>query len=303
MNRRRGGAQGSPAYRPPVARCGTTGRDADSPRPGRWHGSAVRHESGKTVKDAAAWLGMGESNVSKIEKAKQAIKVQTVRALCQFYDVDASKADYLIKLANESNQRGWWSQYRETVPDWFRQFIVLEADALDLWTYENEYVPGLLQTADYVRALMRSNQPTMTDEKVGQQVRLRRERQERLDGDYPPRLHFFINEAIIRRPVGPPEVMREQLAHLIESSKLDHVDLRIVPFSAGSHPGMSGPFVMFQFPEEDAPAFVYLEHERGAVYQEDPGDIDRYTVIVAELERLSLSPADSREMLSEAANQ
>lgn len=263
----------------------------------------LRRESGKTVKDSAEWLGMGESNVSKIEGAKQQIKVQTVRALCQFYDVDESKAGYLVKLAAESNERGWWTAYRDTVPDWFRTFVGLEADSLDLWNYEAEHVPGLLQTPEYVRALMRANQPHMSDEEIEHQVKLRRERQERLDGDYPPRLHFFISEAVAHRPVGDAQVWREQLVHMINSSQLDHVDLRILPFSAGPHPGMLGSFVMMQFPEEKAPAFVYVEHERGAIYQEDPGDIDRFTVVVAELGRLSLSPADSRGMLAEMTNQ
>lgn len=263
----------------------------------------LRRESGKTVKDAAAWLGMGESNVSKIEGAKQQIKVQTVRALCQFYDVDESKAGYLVKLANESNERGWWTAYRDTVPDWFRQFVGLEADALDLWNYEAELVPGLLQTSDYVRAITKAARPEASEDALAQSVELRSERQERIDGNHPPRLHFFISEAVIRRPLGDQDAWREQINHLIESSKLDHIDLRIVPFSAGPHSGMLGSFVMMQFPEEEAPAFVYVEHERGAIYQEDPGDTDRYTVIVAELEDVSLSPGDSREMLSEAASQ
>lgn len=261
----------------------------------------LRRESDKTIKDSAAWLGMGESNMSKIEGAKQQIKVQTVRALCQFYDVDASKADYLVKLANESNERGWWTAYRDTVPDWFRQFVGLEADALDLWNYEAELVPGLLQTSNYVRAITKAARPDASEDDLEQYVELRRERQERIDGNHPPRLHFFISEAVIRRPLVDRDAWREQIEHLVESSKLDHIDLRIVPFSAGPHSGMLGSFVMMQFPEEEAPAFVYIEHERGAVYQEDPGDTDRYTVIVAELEGVSLSPEDSREMLSEAA--
>ncbi|MGP4021447.1 helix-turn-helix domain-containing protein [Saccharopolyspora sp. 5N708] len=260
----------------------------------------LRRVSGKTIKDASAWLNIGESAVSKLEKGKIAIKTQTVRALGQLYDVDAAKLDYLLRLASEANERGWWTAYRDTVPDWFRQFVGLEADALDLWNYESEYVPGLLQTPAYARALLQANRPDLADDEIGRQVKLRTERQERLDGDQPPRLHFFINESVIRRPTGDPEVMREQLAHLIESSKLDHITLRVLPFAAGPHPAMSGAFVMMQFPEEEAPAFVYVENERGAIYQEDPGDIDRYTVIVDALDRLSLSPDDTRGMLAEA---
>ncbi|WP_190815162.1 helix-turn-helix domain-containing protein [Saccharopolyspora pogona] len=260
----------------------------------------LRRGAGLTIKDAAEWLVMGESAVSKIEKAKIAIKATHVRALGQLYDIDAAKLDYLLKLVKESNERGWWTAYRDTVPEWFRQFVGLEADSLDLWNYEAEYVPGLLQTSDYVRELMKANRPDMNEDEIERQVRLRRERQERLDGGQPPRLHFYINESVIRRPAGDSATWRRQVEHLIESSKLDHVTLRIVPFSAGPHPAMSGSFVMMQFPEEDTPAFVYLENQRGAVYQEDPGDIDRYMVTVEVLERLSLSPDDSCGMLGDA---
>lgn len=97
---------------------------------------------------------------------------------------------------------------------------------------------------------------------------------------------------MLRRPVGEPEVWREQLAHLRESSKLEHVELRVVPFSAGPHPGMLGSFAMMQFLEEEAFAFVCVEHERGAICQGEPGDIDRFTVVVAELGRLALSSAE-----------
>ncbi|WP_433868726.1 helix-turn-helix domain-containing protein [Saccharopolyspora sp. CA-218241] len=262
----------------------------------------LRHQSGKTLRDAAEWLNVGDPGVSKMELGKSAIKVQTVRALGQLYDVDAARLDYLLRLAGEANQRGWWTAYRDTVPDWFRQFVGLEADALDLWNYEAEYVPGLLQTPDYVRALLRATRPDMTDDDIESSVQLRRERQERIDGDHPPRLHFYINEAVIRRPVGTPAVVGGQLEKLIESSKLDHVALRILPFSAGPHPAMFGSFVMMQFPDEGAPAFVYVEHERGAIYQEDPGDVDRFTVIVDTLDQLSLSPEDSRGMMVEASN-
>lgn len=263
----------------------------------------LREQSGKTIKDAAAWLGMTESNMSKIEKAKQQVKAPAVRALCQLYDVDASKLNYLLQLASEANQRGWWTAYRDTVPEWFRTFVGLESDALDLWNYEAEFVPGLLQTPGYVRALLHSTRPNISDGEIERQVNLRRERQQRIEGNHPPRLHFFINEAVVRRPVGHAETVREQFEQLIESSKLEHITLRIVPFSAGAHPGMTGSFAVMQFPDESAPAFVYIEHERGATYQEDPGDIDRYTVILTDLERLSLSPEGSREMLGEAAKQ
>ncbi len=261
----------------------------------------LRQESRKTVKDAADWLSMGESNISKIEKSKQTVKAPTIRALCQLYDVDASKTDYLLRLAGEASQRGWWTAYRDTVPEWFRQYVGLESDALDYWSYETEYVPGLLQTSEYVAAMTRAALPGATDAEVERPVQLRRDRQERLNGGSPPRLHLYINEAVVRRSVGGPDVMREQLDYMIECSKLDHVFLRVLPFSAGAHPAMSGAFVLMQFPEEESPAFAYIENERGAVYQEDPGDIDRYTVMVNWLDELALSEDASRDMLADVS--
>ena len=262
--------------------------------------SELRRQSGKTIKDAAAWLGMTESNVSKIEKARQSIKPPTVRALGQLYDVDSAKVDYLLRLASEANQRGWWTAYRDTVPDWFRQFVGLEADAEVIWEYQSELVPGLLQTPAYVRAITQAAQPAVVDKDLERSMELRRERQARIDGDQPPQLRFFLNEAVIRRPVGTPDEWRHQLGYLVGASRLAHVDLRILPFAAGQHAAMIGSFVMMRFPDEESPAFVYVEHDRGAIYQEEPGDIERYTVNVTDLEQRSLSPEESRAMLLEA---
>ncbi len=262
----------------------------------------LRQESGYTIKDAAEWLGMGESGVSKIEKARSVIKAQTIRALGQFYDVDPAKLDYLLRLANEANQRGWWAAYRDTVPEWFRTFVSLEADALDLWNYEAEHVPGLLQTPGYARELLKANRPDLSEDEVERQVRVRQERQTQVNGDDPQRLHFYVNEAVIRRPTADSSIWREQLGFLVKASQLDHVSLRIVPFASGIHPAMAGAFVMMQFPEEDAAAFVYVENERGGIYLEDPGDIHRYTFIVNTLDRQqALSRADSHTMLMETA--
>ncbi|GAA2339786.1 helix-turn-helix transcriptional regulator [Saccharopolyspora halophila] len=262
--------------------------------------SELRRQSGKTIKDAAGWLGMTESNVSKIEKARQTVKPPTLRALGQLYDLDAAKVDYLLRLANEANQRGWWTAYRDTVPDWFRQFVGLEADAEVIWEYQAELVPGLLQTPAYVRAIARAARPAAADEDLDKSVALRRERQERIDGEHPPKLRFFLNEAVIRRPVGRPEEWRHQLECLVEASRLPHVELRVLPFAAGQHAAMLGSFVMMRFPDEESPAFVYVEHDRGAIYQEDPGDIERYTVNVADLEQRSAGPEGTRAMLLEA---
>ncbi|MGW1679408.1 helix-turn-helix domain-containing protein [Saccharopolyspora sp. NPDC002376] len=261
----------------------------------------LRKDAGKEREDAADWLEMSQQTISKIELGQQAIKAPHVRLLCQLYGVDADVVDTLLRLARDANQRGWWATYRGTLPEWARKLVGFEADAADLWNYEAEFVPGLLQTPAYMEAISRASLPAITDEEIASSVQLRRERQSRLDGEQPPRLHVYLNEAVVRRVVGGPEVMREQLYHLAEASKLDHVTIRVLPFSAGAHAAMTGSFVMMQFPDEPAPAFVYVDNERGAVYQEDPGDIDRYTLIMQLLDEVTLSDHDSRALLGQIA--
>lgn len=262
----------------------------------------LRQDSGKTTRDVAEWLDVGDSAVSKIEKARTTIKAQTIRALCQLYDVDASTTDTLLRLAKESNERGWWAAYRDTLPEWVRQLVGLEVDALNYWSYQSEYVPGLLQTSGYARAIMRNALPGISDGELDRRVALRRERQEQLEIAQPPTMNFYLNEAVLRRSVGGPDVMRGQLEHLIASADREHIVLRHVPFSAGEHPAMSNSFVTMQFPEEDGPAFVYVEHERGSIYQEDPGDIDHYLYVVSELDRVAASPEDTRALMVEIAS-
>lgn len=257
----------------------------------------LRQDAGYTRKDAAEWLELGEPTLSKLELGRQAIKGPHVRLLCQLYDVDAGTLDNLLRLSREANQRGWWAAYRDTVPDWFRHFVGLEGDAADIWEYESEFVPGLLQTQAYAEAITRASRPDIDEGELEQIVRVRRERQVQLDGDQPPNLHLFLNEAILWRAVGEAATMREQLEHLHETAQLDHVSLRVVPFSAGAHAAMAGSFALLRFPDEHEPAFAYVESDRGAVYQEEPGDIARYSIMTEQLEQIACDESATHAML------
>ena len=254
-------------------------------------------------RDAAEWLGVTEQHMSRIETGKSSIKDQTVRSLCQLYDVEANDLEVMLRLARESAQRGWWSAYRDTLPDWARQLVGQEADAQHFWSYEPEIVPGLLQTTDYVAAINRILYPDMSEAQIARQQELRRERQQRLNEDNPPTLHFYLSEAVVRHVIGNREVMAGQLDYLAEVSRFSHVEIRVVPFAAGGHAAMSSSFVLIQLPEEDSPAFAYVEHDRGATYQENPADIDRYTVVVDLLDKTALDEADSRALIEQATKQ
>ncbi len=263
----------------------------------------LRIDAGVSRRDAADWLELTEQTLSKIELGRQAIKGTLVRLACQRYDVDAGTLDTLLRLSREANQRGWWSAYRDTVPGWFLQFVGLEGDAVDLWDYESNFVPGLLQTPAYAEAITRASRPEIDESELERVVTLRRERQSRLDGGHPPRLHCYLDEAVLRRAVGSSDVMHEQLDYLVDASRLEHITLRVVPFSAGAHAAMMGSFVMMQFPDEDSPAFAYVENDRGALYQEDPGDIARYSLMVEQLDKMALDEDQTRAMLKRSSSE
>ncbi|MGH3883080.1 MAG: helix-turn-helix domain-containing protein [Pseudonocardiaceae bacterium] len=259
----------------------------------------LRESAGKTINEAALWVGIKAPTVSKIENGRQAIRPTNVRLLLQLYGIEAPDADTLIRLAGEANQRGWWASYGDTVPDWFRNFVGLEADASEINGYDSELVPGQLQTAEYAEAIILAAHPRTTQAELKRLVTFRHERQERLVGNTPPRLHFVLNEAVLRRPVGGVDAFGKQLDHLAEMAQLPHVDLQMLPFAAGPHAAMGQTFTMLRFPGDEAGLdFVYLENDRGALYLERPADVARYQTIFTQLATAALSSDETRKFLA-----
>jgi transcriptional regulator with XRE-family HTH domain len=259
----------------------------------------LREGAGKTITEAAQWVGIKPPTVSKIENGRQAIRPTNVRLLLQLYGIGAPEADTLIRLAGEANQRGWWASYGDTVPDWFRNFVGLEADASEINGYDSELVPGQLQTAEYAEAVILAAHPNTTRDELQRLVTFRHERQERLAGSTPPRLHFVLNEAVLRRPVGGAEAFHQQLNHLTEMAHLPHVDLQVLPFSAGPHVAMGQTFTVLRFPGNEAGLdFVYLENDRGALYLERPADVDRFQTIFTQLTTAALSSGETSKFLA-----
>ncbi|MGH3598960.1 MAG: helix-turn-helix domain-containing protein [Pseudonocardiaceae bacterium] len=258
----------------------------------------LREGAGKTINEAALWVGIKPPTVSKIENGRQAIRPTNVRLLLQLYGIGAPEADTLIRLAGEANQRGWWASYGDTVPDWFRTFVGLESDASEINGYDSELVPGQLQTAEYAEALILAGHPNTTQAELTRIVTFRRERQERLVGNTPPRLHFVLNEAVLRRPVGTPEAFARQLDYLIEMSRVPHIDLQVLPFSTGPHAAMGQTFRVMRFPGDEAGLdIVYLENDRGALYLERPADVERYQTIFNQLADAAFTSDETRNFL------
>ena len=257
----------------------------------------LRVAASKTPEEVATYLGVRRPTVTRIEQGKVNILPKNVRLMCQLYDVGAPLLDTLLRLAAESGQRGWWVSYSDTMPDWFADYVGLEADAEEIWSYESEFVPGLFQTPAYTRAVTRAAHPKRSDESLDLNVKFRMARQEILSSARPPKLNFVVNEAALLRPVGNPAAMAEQVRHVHAMAERPNVTIQVLPIDAGAHAGMTGAFAMLRFPDDLEMNVVYLEHERGAGYLERPADLERYGEIFRELTGTALSPEESFKRL------
>jgi transcriptional regulator with XRE-family HTH domain len=259
----------------------------------------LREQAGKTPREAADWAGTTTSTISKIENAKHSVQLAHIKLLLQLYGIEPPESDEILRLAREANQRGWWtsSASGDTLPKWFRDYVGLENDAEEIWAYDPELIHGLLQTPGYVRAVVSAAQPNCSPADLERFVDLRLARQDKLHGDRPPRLNVVLGEGALRRVVGGPEVMAEQLAALSQLAGSGHVSLRVLPFGSGAHPAMVSPFILLRFDTEpDNMNVVYLEHDTGALYLERPADIERYTWIFTEITTLALDETASARL-------
>lgn len=259
-----------------------------------------REQAGRKVAEAAKYAGLRDATVSRIENGRHAIRPGNVRLLCQFYGVGAPTVDTLLRQAEESNDRGWWTAFSDTLEDWFETYVDLESDVRELLTYSPTLVDGLLQTPDYALAVMQGGWPEVTKAELHRSVELRQARQERLHRqDSTKQLHVVFDEAVVRRVVGGPETMRGQLESLIESAAKPNITIQVIPFSAGAHAGMKGAFSVLRFPEgfEDMNS-VYLENRRGAVWQERPNDVDHYSGVFMRASEQALSAGETVELMA-----
>src|SRR5712691_8861524 len=209
----------------------------------------LRETAGVTRDDAGYHIRASGSKISRLELGRVSFKERDVSDLLDLYHVGGEHKDQLVQLTREANATPWWQKYREVVPDWFQVYVGLEEAASLLRVYEVQFVPGLLQTADYARAVIALGQPAAPDEEVERRVRVRMTRQELLAKPAGPRLWAVVDEAALRRPIGGQAVMRSQLERLVTATQEPHVTLQVVPFQSGGHAAESGAFTIMRFPE------------------------------------------------------
>ncbi|MGW0758979.1 helix-turn-helix domain-containing protein [Streptomyces sp. NPDC002814] len=253
--------------------------------------------AGASLEDAAKALRVTPLTIRRLEKAEVALKPLYVEKLLETYGADRQEIDEFVVLAERANEPGWWHAYRDVLPNWFSAYVSLETGAKTLRTYEPHYVTGLLQTGRYAREVLSGGFPGAGDEDLQRRVDLRLRRQGLLERPGAPTLWVVMEEAVLHRVVGGPEVMREQIERLLEVSELEHVSVDVVPFTAGAHVGVCAPYTYFRFEEPELPDIVYTEILSGAMY------LDQRSDVAAHLEahnRMSLltSDADSRALLN-----
>ncbi|NJQ03904.1 helix-turn-helix domain-containing protein [Streptomyces zingiberis] len=237
----------------------------------------LRETAGLTYEQAGRALDVTHATIRRMEKAEVGLKTPYVEKLLQVYGVTGEEeVQEFLALVREANQPGWWHRFRDVLPEWFSVFVALEGEASVIRAYEPHYVPGLLQTPAYARAVLRAGMPHATEEEVERLTALRAERQAVLTGEKPPLLWVVMDETVLRRPIGGPEVMREQIDRLAEAAEMPRVRLQLMPFAAGPHPAMYGPFHIFRFPVPELPDVVYTESLVGAAYMDQRDDVSTF---------------------------
>lgn len=244
----------------------------------------LREERHITCDEAGTAIRASHSKISRMELGRVSFKERDVDDLLTLYGlVDAEERDRLLTLARQANTPGWWHRYGDVLPSWFQSYLGLEAAAVLIRNYEVQFVPGLLQTEDYARAVTLLGHPDAPGHEVERRVGLRMRRQSLLQSEEPPHLWAVVDEAVLRRPLGGTQVMRKQLKHLLDITDSPNITLQVVPFELGGHAAAGGPFSILRFAERDLPDVVYLEQLTSALYLDKREDIDHYLAVMERL--------------------
>ncbi len=256
------------------------------------------------LEEVADQLGLAASTLSRIETGKAPTKTAYLTALLEMYGVtDAGQRQVLVDMAREGHRKGWWAVYDDVLPTGFGIYVGLEAEATGLRIYETQVVSGLLQTPDYARAVLREVHKKDSPDQLQRLAELRLKRQEVLDREDPPDLWLILDETVVRRPIGGPEVMAGQLKHLVEASQWPNVTLQVLPFSSGAHPALMGPFTILEFPERGDPDVVYFDSWGGPIYLEKDKEVRTCTEAFDRLRAAALSPGDSADLAEQVARE
>lgn len=259
----------------------------------------LREEKGITREDAGYHIRASESKISRLELGRVSFKERDVADLLTLYKVtDETERAPLLALVREANAPGWWQSFSDALPNWFHPYLGLEEAAALIRTYEVQFIPGLLQTEDYARAVIVDGNRGVPADVIDRRVSVRMNRQKLLTRPESPRLWVVVDEAALRRPIGGTKVMRAQLEHLASLTDHPNLVLQVMPFRFGSHAAEGGAFSILRFPEPDLPDIVYIEQLTGASYLDKREDVDHYMEAMNRLCVDSIAPESTADVLN-----
>ncbi|MFE4689888.1 helix-turn-helix domain-containing protein [Streptomyces sp. NPDC056749] len=259
----------------------------------------LRARAGMTLEEAGQLVGVSKATVSRYETTEGPVKWIVIDALCRKYGASDAERQVIVALAKDARQQGWWSSFVDHIPETMNLMLTLEDEAVREDHFSCVYVPGLLQTRSYTTALQQANEMRRSAEEIDRLVDIRMRRQEILSRPDAPHLWAILDESVVRRVMGSPAIMREQLSHLLASSVSGNVTLQILPFSRGAHSAALGSFVILGGPEPSLDV-VYVDLHVGSVFMEKDAELARYRLAFEYLRAQALDIEASRELISRA---
>ncbi|WP_326551352.1 helix-turn-helix domain-containing protein [Micromonospora sp. NBC_01813] len=255
---------------------------------------------------AARELEWSATKLFRMERGEVPMRTEDIVLLCELYGADPKITEALAALAPKTREKGWWHDYA-SIPSWFELYIGLEEAASALRQYHTAFVPGVLQTREYATAVFSMNQVEVPVEEIERrvEVRMRRARLLTRMEPYLPRFDIVLDESILRRPIGSPEIMATQLRRLAQAGELPNVSIRVLPFSAGMHAGLMahGSFIVLDFAERYEPTTVYVEGLTGALFLDRPDERDSYAWSFADIGELAMDEQSSRDLFWRTAKE
>ncbi|QXE35677.1 helix-turn-helix domain-containing protein [Streptomyces sp. GMY02] len=260
----------------------------------------LREQAGLTRDQAAKLLHVTAATIRRMEMSEVGLKIPYVEILLSAYGLDDAERAEFIRLTEEAVKPGWWQRFYDVLPDWFGGYVSLEGAAKTIRCYEPHFVPGLLQTEDYARYVLKFGEVGRSDPgRVERRVALRLERQKLLTrAESPPVFWVVMDETVLHRPVGSSEVMRGQIDHLLAMAELPNVTIQIAEFASGHHPGTYSPFVLFRFAIPEVPDIVYIEYLTGALYLDKAGELSEHKEAMDRMVAHAESAGRTKEILA-----
>jgi len=264
----------------------------------------LRTRAGLTLDEVAARFDWSVSKASRMELGRVPVTRRDLGDLLTLYGVaDETQRETLLAIARSGRERDWHHRFDDVLPRQFSVYLGFEKDAVRISTYEALLIPGLLQTPDYARALIRAGRPQDTDDDIERRIQARIQRQEILTRENPPELWAILDEAAIRRQVGGADVMRAQLKKLAEVSRRPNITLQVVPFRTGAYMSEESGFILLGFAEREDPDVACSDLLTRSLYMEDRGEVGRYRVALEHLRANAASPADSQQLIAAASRE